>query len=83
MKVLLALDFFAALRTIIMIFDHEYMFAIFPHEKSLIVVSGGVGRLYQGLLPALIQAPLSRYLSGFLFKGNICLFSGLETLQEM
>ena len=57
-----------------MIFDHEYMFAIFPHEKSLIVVSGGVGRLYQGLLPALIQAPLSRYLSGFFFKGNKCLF---------
>ena len=66
-----------------MIFDHEDMFAIFPHEKSLIDVSGGVGRLYQGLLPALIQAPLSRYLSGFLFKGNKCLFSGLETLQEM
>ena len=46
----------------------------FTHETSLIVVSGGVGRLYQGLLPALIQAPLSRYLSGFLFKGNKCLF---------
>ena len=57
-----------------MIFDHEHMFAIFPHEKSLIVVSGGVGRLYQGLLPALMQAPLSRYLSGFLFKGSKCLF---------
>ena len=51
-----------------MIFDHEHMFAIFPHEKSLIVVSGGVGRLYQGLLPALMQAPLSRYLSGFFFQ---------------
>ena len=67
-----------------MIFDHEHMFAIFPHEKSLIVVSGGVGHLYQGLLPALIQAPLSRYLSGFFFsKETNVFFSGLETLQEM
>ena len=43
---------------------------------------GGVRRLYRGLGPALIQAPLSRF-QGKLKDNDLEALKGLETQQEM
>jgi hypothetical protein len=55
----------------------------FPQALRAIYADGGIPRFYRGVLPALVQGPLSRFGDTAANTGILTLLDNLEATQEM